>query len=71
MNADLDPAVPESEGEVQFEGALRPKSLGEFVGQSKVREQLVLLLDAAKKENRTPDHILLSGPQAWERQRWP
>jgi Holliday junction DNA helicase RuvB len=62
VNSELDPAVPESEGEVQFEGALRPKSLGEFVGQSKVREQLVLLLDAAKKENRTPDHILLSGP---------
>ena len=62
MNEEIDPAPPESEGEVQFEGALRPKSLGEFVGQSKVREQLVLLLDAAKKENRTPDHVLLSGP---------
>ncbi|MCF8549108.1 MAG: Holliday junction branch migration DNA helicase RuvB, partial [Pontimonas sp.] len=62
MNVERDPAQPESEGEVQFEGALRPKSLGEFVGQSKVREQLVLLLDAAMKENRTPDHILLSGP---------
>lgn len=56
------PATPESEGEIQFEGALRPRSLDEFVGQSKVREQLVLLLSAAQKENRTPDHILLSGP---------
>ena len=32
------------------------------MGQSRVREQLILLLDAAAKQNRTPDHILLSGP---------
>jgi Holliday junction DNA helicase RuvB len=62
MTETRDPAAPESEGEVHFEGALRPQSLGEFVGQSRVREQLILLLDAAAKQNRTPDHILLSGP---------
>ena len=50
------------EGEVNFEGALRPSSLSEFVGQTKVREQLSLLLDAAKLQSRTPDHILLAGP---------
>jgi Holliday junction DNA helicase RuvB len=49
-------------GEIAFEGALRPKNLQEFVGQSKVRKQLVLLLDAAGQQGRTPDHILLSGP---------
>lgn len=53
---------PESDTEVQFEGALRPRKLDDFVGQAKVREQLLLLLTAAKKQNRTPDHILLSGP---------
>ncbi len=53
---------PESQGEVAFEGALRPKSLTEFVGQEKVRRQLVLLLEAARQQERTPDHILLSGP---------
>lgn len=53
---------PESANEVQFEGALRPKKLDDFVGQAKVREQLVLLLTAAQQQNRTPDHILLSGP---------
>ena len=47
---------------MQFEGALRPKNLDEFVGQTKVREQLILLLEAAGKQQRTPDHILLSGP---------
>jgi len=52
----------ESAAELAFEGALRPKSLAEFVGQTRVRAQLQLLLDAARIQNRTPDHILLSGP---------
>jgi Holliday junction DNA helicase RuvB len=54
--------TPESEAELAFEGALRPKSLSEFVGQEKVRAQLQLLLRAATMQNRTPDHILLAGP---------
>jgi Holliday junction DNA helicase RuvB len=54
--------VVESEAELAFEGALRPKSLAEFVGQAKVRGQLQLLLDAAAIQSRTPDHILLAGP---------
>jgi Holliday junction DNA helicase RuvB len=54
--------VPESEAELAFEGALRPQSLAEFVGQTKVRGQLQLLLKAAALQNRTPDHILLAGP---------
>lgn len=54
--------TPESDAELAFEGALRPKSLGEFVGQTKVRGQLQLLLQAAAMQNRTPDHILLAGP---------
>ena len=54
--------VPESDAELAFEGALRPRSLDEFVGQSKVRGQLQLLLQAAAIQSRTPDHILLSGP---------
>lgn len=54
--------TPESEAELAFEGALRPQSLAEFVGQEKVRAQLQLLLTAAAMQNRTPDHILLAGP---------
>ena len=54
---------PEPEGnELAFESALRPKSLDEFVGQHKIRKQLSLLLDAAKLQGRTSDHILLAGP---------
>ena len=54
--------APESEAELAFEGALRPRSLAEFVGQVKVRGQLQLLLTAATLQQRTPDHILLAGP---------
>lgn len=46
----------------EIEQALRPSSLQEFVGQSKVVEQLRLVIAAAKLGNRTPDHILLAGP---------
>jgi Holliday junction DNA helicase RuvB len=54
---------PESAGnELAFESALRPKSLDEFVGQSKVRQQLSLMLNAAKMQGRSADHILLAGP---------
>lgn len=50
------------ENERVQELALRPKKLQEFVGQQRVREQLSLLLDAAKGRNTPADHILLSGP---------
>lgn len=51
-----------TDGELAFESALRPRSLTEFIGQSKVRNQLKLILEAAAIQNRTPDHILLAGP---------
>ncbi len=44
------------------EAALRPKTLDEVIGQERVREQLGLVLDAAKARGRVPDHVLLSGP---------
>lgn len=48
--------------EHDVEASLRPKSLGDFVGQPKVREQLELVLASAKRRGRAPDHVLLSGP---------
>ena len=48
--------------ETTAELALRPKSLDEFVGQHRVREQLSVLLSAAKARGAAADHILLSGP---------
>src|SRR4051812_27562868 len=50
-----------SDDEQVVEAALRPKQLSEFVGQERVREQLSLVLDAAKARARPPDHVLLSG----------
>ncbi|WP_427892452.1 Holliday junction branch migration DNA helicase RuvB [Kribbella sp. GL6] len=48
--------------ERKIESALRPRSLAEFGGQRRVSEQLELVLHAARGRNRTPDHVLLSGP---------
>ena len=44
------------------ESALRPKRLSDFVGQAVVRDQLSLVLEAARARQRPPDHVLLSGP---------
>jgi len=48
--------------EQAIEGALRPRRLAEFVGQTRVREQLSLVLEGAMRRGRAPDHVLLSGP---------
>lgn len=45
-----------------FEVGLRPRTLAEFVGQRKVREQLTIMLEGARARGRPPDHVLLSGP---------
>ncbi len=45
-----------------IEAALRPKRLSEFVGQARVREQIALVLQAAKARGGAPDHVLMSGP---------
>ncbi len=45
-----------------LEAALRPRTLAEFVGQERLREQLSLVLQAAKARGRPADHVLLSGP---------
>src|SRR4051794_12379239 len=52
----------EADGEDSaVEAALRPKDLGEFIGQGKVREQLDLVLRAARARGAAADHVLLSG----------
>lgn len=45
----------------RVEAALRPRRLEEFVGQERVREQLSLVLESARRRGRPPDHVLLSG----------
>lgn len=48
--------------EISAEQALRPHSLDEFVGQQRVKDQVDLLLRAARERGTPSDHILLSGP---------
>jgi Holliday junction DNA helicase RuvB len=53
----------EAEGDERaVEAALRPRTLDEVIGQERVREQLSLVLQAARARERAPDHVLLSGP---------
>jgi holliday junction DNA helicase RuvB len=53
------PASPQEDGE---ERALRPKSLAEYVGQPKIREQLEIFISAARNRKEALDHALLFGP---------
>ena len=57
---DVSPMLSVGEGDI--DASLRPRSLREFIGQPRVREQLQLVLEGAKNRGGTPDHILLSGP---------
>ncbi len=50
------------EAERVAEVSLRPPSLGEFIGQEQVREQLSLVLESAQRRGSPPDHVLLAGP---------
>jgi Holliday junction DNA helicase RuvB len=50
------------ESERQVEGALRPTSLRDFIGQERVKDQLRLVLSAAIQREHVADHVLLSGP---------
>lgn len=51
-----------SDDERVVEAALRPRRLAEFPGQPRVRDQLGLVLEAARRRGSPPDHVLLSGP---------
>ena len=42
--------------------SLRPRRSDEFVGQRKVKEQLTIVIEAAKKRNQPLDHVLFAGP---------
>jgi len=56
VSANAEPA------EREVEATLRPRTLADFTGQPRVREQLQLVLHSALRRGRPPDHVLLSGP---------
>ena len=55
-------AAPVSPQEEALERALRPRHLDEYVGQEKIREQLSIFIEAARKRKEPLDHVLLFGP---------
>jgi len=55
-------ATPASKQEEAIERALRPKQLDEYVGQEKIRAQLEIFIEAAKRRREPLDHVLLFGP---------
>ncbi|MHB0925698.1 MAG: Holliday junction branch migration DNA helicase RuvB [Gallionellaceae bacterium] len=55
-------STPASKHEEVLERALRPKQLDEYVGQEKIRGQLEIFIEAAKRRNEPLDHVLLFGP---------
>src|SRR5215470_18729999 len=56
----VDPAaVPDDD---QFDRTLRPRTLADYVGQEQVRENLGILLEAARRRGEPVEHVLLCGP---------
>jgi Holliday junction DNA helicase RuvB len=53
--------IPRAE-ERSFELSLRPKNLREYIGQSKVKENIEISIAAARKRGEALDHVLLYGP---------
>ena len=51
-----------TEDDLEIDRSLRPKLLGEYLGQTRVKENLSVLIEAARGRNEPLDHILLSGP---------
>jgi Holliday junction DNA helicase RuvB len=59
-SGEIDPKLKAEDKQV--ENALRPLKFGEFVGQSKITDNLKVFIGAAKKRGEALDHVLLTGP---------
>ena len=60
MTQFLAPVIGDAEEEL--ERSLRPRTLSDFVGQERVKEQLSIALEAAKARGEALDHVLFAGP---------
>jgi holliday junction DNA helicase RuvB len=54
--------APEVAGDEELDRSLRPRRLGDFVGQQAVRDQLGVFIQAARARREALDHVLLAGP---------
>ena len=52
----------EDKAEERLENSLRPRTLDEYIGQEKVKENMKIYIEAAKKRKEPLDHVLLYGP---------
>ena len=59
------------EREEQFDRAIRPLSLEEYIGQPVVRDQMGLFMQAARQRGEALDHTLILVRPAWARPHWP
>jgi Holliday junction DNA helicase RuvB len=53
---------PENEQEVELEITLRPKDFTNYIGQERLKQNIKLAIEAAKKRDEPLDHVLLHGP---------
>src|SRR5450432_3159198 len=51
-----------NEDERQFEAGLRPRRLADFTGQARLKENLQIAIEAARRRGEAMDHVLLYGP---------
>jgi Holliday junction DNA helicase RuvB len=51
-----------AEEEAQYEAGLRPRSLDEYIGQDRIRDNLQVSIAAARGRHEALDHVLLYGP---------
>lgn len=57
INSDFQPAEDQN-----LDNTLRPQSFGEYIGQEKIKRNLDIFIQAAKRRGETIDHVLLYGP---------
>ena len=51
-----------TEEDIRIEGSLRPQKLDDYIGQSKIKENLKIYIEAAKLRGDALDHVLFYGP---------
>src|ERR1041384_3517110 len=56
------PLDPESKPDDRVDNALRPQKLADLIGQNQVKENLAILIAAARKRGESLDHVLFYGP---------
>ena len=62
MSSDFEPQIPPQEDKLFLDTALRPSRFDDYIGQKTIKDNLHVLLTAAKERNTVPEHMLFYGP---------